>query len=143
MLLISLLIDETVLEASVVIEQGADLLKQSLERYLKKNEEAAAQQVQGSSAHVEKVTRVEPEIEVQGSSSEDDSEATQSESKLDTTTLGRGIVQLKKKPLKKKKTSDDENRSYDPDESIRKKRKAGQAGVIPRNMRAKKSGAEP
>ncbi|KAM0040055.1 hypothetical protein Hdeb2414_s0012g00389271 [Helianthus debilis subsp. tardiflorus] len=136
------LIDETVLEPSVVIEQGADLLKQSLESYLKKNEEAAAQQVQGSSAHVEKVTRVEPETEVQGSSSDDDSEATQSESKLDPTTLGRGKAQLKKKPSKKKKTSDDEDRSYEPDESI-KKRKAVQAGVIPRNVRAKKSGAEP
>ncbi|MFS7962681.1 hypothetical protein Hanom_Chr08g00729471 [Helianthus anomalus] len=94
-------------------------------------------------AHVEKVTRVEPEIEVQSSSSEEDSEATQSESELDPTTLGRGKTQLKKKPLKKKKTSDDEDRSYDPDESIRKKRKAVQAGVIPRNVRAKKSRAEP
>ncbi|MFS8035299.1 hypothetical protein Hanom_Chr17g01591441 [Helianthus anomalus] len=102
-----------------------------------------AQQVQGLSAHVEKVTRVEPEIEVQESSSDEYSEATQSESELDPTTLGRGKVQLKKKPLKKKKTSDDEDKSYEPDESKRKKRKAVQAGVISRNVRAKKSAAEP
>ena len=30
------LVDETVLEPSVVIEQGAELLKESLESYLKK-----------------------------------------------------------------------------------------------------------
>ncbi|KAJ0499657.1 hypothetical protein HanHA89_Chr13g0536411 [Helianthus annuus] len=139
------LIDETVLEPSVVIEQGADLLNQSFESYLKKNEEAAAQQAQGSSAHVEKVTRVEPEIEAQGSSSEDDSEATQSEYELDPTTLGRGKAQLKKKPLKKKKTSNEEDSPFEPDQPKKqvKKRKAVQAGVIPRNVRAKKSGAEP
>ncbi|XP_022040799.1 intracellular protein transport protein USO1-like [Helianthus annuus] len=139
------LIDETVLEPSVVIKQGAGLLNQSFESYMKRNEEAAAQQVQGSSTHVEKVTRVEPEIEAQGSSSEDDSEATQSESELDPTTLGKGKVQLKKKPLKKKKTSDEEDSPYEPDQpKIQvKKRKAVQAGVIPRNVRAKKQGAEP
>ena len=41
--------DETVLEPSVVIEQGADLLKQSLESFLIKNEEVAAQQTQETS----------------------------------------------------------------------------------------------
>ncbi|XP_022040535.1 nucleolin 2-like [Helianthus annuus] len=139
------LIDETVLELSVVIEQGAELLKESLESYLKKNDEVAAQQVQGSSAHVEKVTRVEPEVEDLGSSSEDDSEETQSESELNPTTLGRGKAQLKKKPLKKKKTSDEEDSPYVPEQPKKqvKKQKAVQAGVIPRNVRAKKAGAEP
>ncbi|XP_021974741.1 claspin-like [Helianthus annuus] len=139
------LVDETVSEPSVVIEQGVDLLNQTFESYLKRNEEAAAQQAQGSSAHVENVTRVEPEIEAQGSSSEDDSEATQSESELDPMTLGRGKAQLKKKPLKKKKTSDEEDSPYEPDQPKKqvKKRKAVQAGVIPRNVRAKKSEAEP
>ncbi|KAJ0435712.1 hypothetical protein HanIR_Chr17g0896341 [Helianthus annuus] len=41
------LVDETVLEPSAMIEQGAELLKQSLESYLKKNEEVSAQQAQG------------------------------------------------------------------------------------------------
>ncbi|MFS7947820.1 hypothetical protein Hanom_Chr06g00552691 [Helianthus anomalus] len=44
------LIDETVLEPSAAIEQGIDLLNQSFESYLKKNEEAAAQKAKGSSA---------------------------------------------------------------------------------------------
>ncbi|MFS8023272.1 hypothetical protein Hanom_Chr16g01449561 [Helianthus anomalus] len=79
------------------------------------------------------------------SSSEDDSEEMQSESELDPTTIGRGKAQLKKKPLKKKKTSDEEDSPYVPDQpkKQKKKRKAVQAGVIPRNVRAKKAGVEP
>ncbi|XP_035845253.1 trichohyalin-like [Helianthus annuus] len=138
------LIDETVLEPSVVIEQGADLLKQSLESYLKKNEEVAAQQAQGTSVHAEKVTRVQPEIETLRSSSDGDSEATQSESELILETVGKGKVQLKKRPSKKQKGSDEEDSPYDPEKSKRqrKKRKAAPVGVIPRNVRSKKSGAE-
>ncbi|MFS7965620.1 hypothetical protein Hanom_Chr09g00764351 [Helianthus anomalus] len=107
------LVDETVLEPSMVIEQEVNLLSQSFESYLKRNEEVAAQKAQGSNV----------QDKDQESSSDDDSEATQSESELDPTTLGRGKAQLKKKPLKKKKTSDDEDRSYEPDDSKRKKRK--------------------
>ncbi|MFS7954000.1 hypothetical protein Hanom_Chr07g00625201 [Helianthus anomalus] len=120
------LINETVLEPSVVIEQGAGLLKQTLESYLKRNEELAAQKVQGSSAQTENVIAEESEEENQDNSSEDDSEATQSESELDQTTLGRGKAQLKKKPIKKKKASDEEDSSYEPDEPKKqlKKRKA-------------------
>ncbi|MFS7919242.1 hypothetical protein Hanom_Chr03g00210461 [Helianthus anomalus] len=116
------LVDETVLEPSVVIEQGAEMLKQSLESYLKKNEEVATQ----------------------SGSSDEDSEATQSDSELIPETLGRGKAQLKKRPSKKQKGSDDEDSPYDPDKSKkqRKKRKAAPAGIIPRNVRAKKSGAE-
>ncbi|MFS7967744.1 hypothetical protein Hanom_Chr09g00789391 [Helianthus anomalus] len=139
------LIDETVLEPSEVIKQGADLLKQILESYLKRNEEVAAQKDQGSSAQAENVKVTEPEGETQEDSSEDDSEATQSESELDPTTLGRGKAQLNKKPTKKQKASDEEDSSYEPDEPKKqiKKRKAVQAGMIPRRVRAKNSGAEP
>ncbi|KAJ0575166.1 hypothetical protein HanIR_Chr05g0209711 [Helianthus annuus] len=97
------LVDETVLEPSVVIEQGAELLKQSLESYLKKNEEIAAQQAQGTSVHAEKVTRVQPETEALRSSSDGDSEATQSEFELIPETVGKGKVQLKKRPSKKQR----------------------------------------
>ncbi|MFS7921668.1 hypothetical protein Hanom_Chr03g00239681 [Helianthus anomalus] len=76
------LVDETVLEPSEVIEQGAGLLKQSLESYLKRNEEDAAQKDQGSSAQVENVKVTKPEGETQDVSSEDDSEVTQSKSEL-------------------------------------------------------------
>ncbi|KAF5777894.1 hypothetical protein HanRHA438_Chr12g0551971 [Helianthus annuus] len=138
------LVDETVLEPSVVIKQGAELLKHYLESYLKKKEDVAAQQAQGSSANVEKVTRVEPETEARNSASDEDSEATQSQSKLIPETLGRGRAQLKKKPSKKQKGSDEEGSPYDPEKSKkqRKKRKAPPAGIIPRNVRAKKSEAE-
>ncbi|KAJ0860196.1 hypothetical protein HanRHA438_Chr13g0621061 [Helianthus annuus] len=138
------LVDETVLKPSVVIEQGAELLKQTLESYLKKNEEIAAQQAQGTSTQAEKASRVEPEIEVQNSSSDEDSEATQSNSELIAETIGRGKAQLKKKPSKKRKGSDEEDSPYDPEKSKRqrKKRKTAPAGTIPRNVRAKKSGAE-
>ncbi|XP_022040136.1 glutamic acid-rich protein-like [Helianthus annuus] len=106
---------EKVLEPSVVIEQGADLLKQSLESYLKKNEEIAAQQAQGTSVHAEKVTRVQPETKDQSDSSNGDSEATQSESELIPETLGRGKAQLKKRLSKKQKGSDEEDSPYDPE----------------------------
>ncbi|KAJ0918356.1 hypothetical protein HanRHA438_Chr05g0216971 [Helianthus annuus] len=139
------LVDETVLEPSEDIEQGAGLLKQSLESYLKRNEEVAAQKDQRSSAQAENVKVTEPEGEVQDDSSEDDFEATQSESELDPTTLGRGKAQLKKKPTKKQKASDEEDSTYEPEEPKKQKgkRKAVQTRVIPRRVRAKKSGAEP
>ncbi|XP_022007422.1 glutamic acid-rich protein-like [Helianthus annuus] len=138
------LVDEIVVEPSVVIEQGAELLKQTLESYLKKNEEIAAQQAQGTSVHAEKVTRVEPETKDQSDSSNGDSEATQSESELIPETLGRGKAQLKKRPSKKQKGSDEEDSPYDPEKSKkqRKKRKVAPVGVIPRNVRSKKSGAD-
>ncbi|MFS7943563.1 hypothetical protein Hanom_Chr06g00501701 [Helianthus anomalus] len=100
------LVDETVLEPSEVIEQGAGLLKQSLESFLKRNEEVSAQRDQGSSVQADGAKATEPEGEVQDDSSEDDSKATQSESELDPTTLSRGKAQLKKKPTKKQKASD-------------------------------------
>ncbi|MFS7970799.1 hypothetical protein Hanom_Chr09g00825181 [Helianthus anomalus] len=91
------LVDETVLDPSVIIEQGADLLKESLESYLKKNEEVAAQKAKSSFIQEED-----------------------------------------------KESSNEEDSPYDPEKSKkqRKKRKAAPAGVIPRNVRAKKCGAE-
>ncbi|KAJ0795692.1 hypothetical protein HanPI659440_Chr04g0153411 [Helianthus annuus] len=139
------LIDETVLEPSKVIEQGTALLKQTLESYLKRNEEVRAQKDQGSSAQAENVKVTEPECEAPDDSSEDDSEATQFESELDPTTLQRGKAQLKKKSTKKQKALDEEDSTYEPDEPKKeiKKRKVVQAGVIPRRVRAKKFGTEP
>ncbi|KAF5795536.1 putative transcription factor bZIP family [Helianthus annuus] len=129
------LIDETVVEPSVVIEQGDETLKQTLESYFKKNEEIAAKQAQKSIAKKDETLK---------SSSDEDSEATQSESELVAETVGKGKVQLKKKPSKKRKDSDEEDSPYDPDLSKknRKKRKAAPAGVIPRNVRARKLSAE-
>ncbi|KAF5765160.1 hypothetical protein HanXRQr2_Chr15g0700481 [Helianthus annuus] len=138
------LVDEPVLDPSEVIQQGAGLLKHSLESFIQRNEEFVAQKDQGSSAQAEVAKVSEPEGEVQDDSSEDDSRVTQSESELDLTTLGRGKAHLKKKPTKKQKASDEEGSTYVPDEpkKQRAKRKAVQARVIPRNVRAKKTGAE-
>ncbi|MFS7915703.1 putative transcription factor bZIP family [Helianthus anomalus] len=115
--------------------QGNETLKQTLESYFKKNEEIAAKQAQKS---------VTLKDETLKSSSDEDSEATQSESELVAETVGKGKVQLKKKPSKKRKDSDEEDSPYDPDQSKknRKKRKAAPAGVIPRNVRARKLSAE-
>ncbi|KAF5757303.1 hypothetical protein HanRHA438_Chr17g0834891 [Helianthus annuus] len=94
------LIDETVIEPTVVIEQGNETLKQTLESYFRKNEELAAQQAQKSVAQKD---------ETQKSSSDEDSEATLSESELVAETVGKGKVQLKKKPSTKRKDSDEED----------------------------------
>ncbi|MFS7967093.1 hypothetical protein Hanom_Chr09g00781681 [Helianthus anomalus] len=119
----------------VVIEQGDESLKQTLESYFKRNEELAAQQAQKA---------IVQEVETQKSSSDEDSEATQSESELVAETLGRGKAKLKKRPSKKQKDSEEEDSPYDPDQSRknRKKRKSVPAGVIPRSVRAKKSSAK-
>ncbi|MFS7947813.1 hypothetical protein Hanom_Chr06g00552611 [Helianthus anomalus] len=63
---------------------------------------------------------------------------------LDPTTLGRGKAQLKKKLTKRQKASDEEDSSYVSDEpkKQRAKRKVVQAGVIPRRVRAKKTGGD-
>ncbi|KAJ0807707.1 putative Pterin-binding domain-containing protein [Helianthus annuus] len=129
------LIDETVIEPREVIDQGAKGFKETLEDYFKKNEEAAAKQAQKTGVQ---------EDETRKSSSNEDSEATKSESELVAETMGKGKVQLKKKHLKKRKDSDDEDSPYNPDESKknRKKRKAAPAGTIPRNVRTKKQSAE-
>ncbi|KAM0038460.1 hypothetical protein Hdeb2414_s0013g00415071 [Helianthus debilis subsp. tardiflorus] len=114
------LVDEPVLDPSEVIQQGADLLKHSLESYLKRNEEIATQKDQGSSVQAEVVKATEPEGVVQDDSSEVDSEATESKSELDPLTLGRGKAQLKKKPTKKQKGSDEEDSTYVPPEKPKK-----------------------
>ncbi|KAJ0428725.1 hypothetical protein HanRHA438_Chr17g0806711 [Helianthus annuus] len=139
------LVDETVIDPSSIPQDAINLTKATLEQFIQLNEAAgAAQKDQGSSAQAESVKATEPEGEVQDDSSEDDSEATQSESELDRTTLGRGKAKLKKKPTKKQKASDEEDSTYVPDEpkKQREKRKAVQAGVIPRRVRAKKTGAK-
>ncbi|KAM0044108.1 hypothetical protein Hdeb2414_s0010g00349331 [Helianthus debilis subsp. tardiflorus] len=111
----------------------------------KRNEEVAAQKGQSSSAQAESVKEKEPEGVVHDDSSEADSESTETETELDLTTLGRGMAQLKKKPTKKKKTFDEEDNSYTPSaeetKKLRAKRKAVQTGVIPRDVRARESGA--
>ncbi|MFS7987660.1 hypothetical protein Hanom_Chr11g01025501 [Helianthus anomalus] len=118
------LVDETMIDPSSIPQDAIDLTKATLEQFIQLNEAAGVAQ--------------------DDSSEEADSEATVSESELDLTTLGRGKAQLKKKPTKRQKASDEEDSSYVPDEpkKQRAKCKAVQARVIPRRVRAKKTGAE-
>ncbi|MFS7997566.1 hypothetical protein Hanom_Chr12g01143261 [Helianthus anomalus] len=139
------LVDEPVLDPSKVLQQGADLLKHSLESFLKRNEEVAGQKDQSSSVPTEGVKETEPEGVAHDDSSEADDESTETETKLDMAKLSRGKAKLKKKPTKKKKGSDEEDTTYTPSveetKKLRIKRKVVQTRFIPRNVRAKKSGA--
>ncbi|KAM0056062.1 hypothetical protein Hdeb2414_s0006g00213661 [Helianthus debilis subsp. tardiflorus] len=125
------LIDEPVIEPRDVVDQSASL-KETLESYFKKHEEAEQAQAKKT---------VE---EAQESSSNEDSEETLSESELVKETVGKGKVQLKKRPSKKRKNSDDDDSPYIPEDSQknRKKRKAARTGDIPRIVRAKKQNSE-
>ncbi|XP_035843881.1 uncharacterized protein LOC118490381 [Helianthus annuus] len=128
------LIDEPVIEPREVVDKGVGL-KETLESYFKKHEEAEQAQAQ---------KKVGQEEEAQKNSSNEDSEETLSESELVKETVGKGKVQLKKRPLKKRKNSEDEDSPYNPEDSQknRKKRKATRTGDIPRVVRAKKQNAK-
>ncbi|KAF5757341.1 hypothetical protein HanRHA438_Chr17g0835721 [Helianthus annuus] len=127
------LIDEPVIEPRDVINQDAGITE-TLESYFKRHEEGASTQAQKSNVQEEETQK----------SSSDETEETLSESELVAETMGKGKVQLKKRPLKKRKDSDDEDSPYNPEDSQknRKKRKAARAGNIPRNVRAKRQSAE-
>ncbi|KAJ0539938.1 hypothetical protein HanRHA438_Chr08g0366301 [Helianthus annuus] len=120
-------------------------MKESLEGFLKKNEDATAAKDQSISVQAESVKEKELEGVVHTDSSDADDESTDTESEIEK--IGVGKVQLKKKPQKKKvKGSNDEDETYIPTpqaekKKLRIKRKAVQYGIIPRNVRAKKGGA--
>ncbi|MFS7954368.1 hypothetical protein Hanom_Chr07g00629471 [Helianthus anomalus] len=139
------LVDEPVVHPTELIRQGADILNMSYDDFLKKNEEGTTQKVQSSSVQAESVKEKQPEVVVQSDSEDVDDESTDTEPEIDMAKVGLGKVQLKKKPQKKRKGSDEENSTYMPTaeekKKLRTKRKAVQSGVIPRNVRVKKSGA--
>ncbi|KAJ0765837.1 hypothetical protein HanPI659440_Chr08g0308291 [Helianthus annuus] len=120
-------------------------MKESLEGFLKKNEDATAAKDQSISVQAESVKEKELEGVVHTDSSDADDESTDTESEIEK--IGVGKVQLKKKPQKKKvKGSNDEDETYIPTPQAEKKKlrikcKAVQSGIIPRNVRAKKGGA--
>ncbi|KAM0064463.1 hypothetical protein Hdeb2414_s0003g00103231 [Helianthus debilis subsp. tardiflorus] len=139
------LVDDPVIDPIELIKQGADILKMSYDDYLKKNEEVTAQKDQSASVQVEGDKEKQAEDVVHDDSGDADNESTETEPKIDLTTLGRGKVQLKKKPQKKQKGSDEEDTTYTPTvvkkKKLRIKRNAVQSDVIPRNVSAKKVGA--
>ncbi|KAF5813380.1 putative transcription factor bZIP family [Helianthus annuus] len=154
------LVDEHVLNPEDVIQQGVDLMNVSFGDYLEKNEEAkaakAAKEAETSAKNVEAETSAKnveadglKEKEVEGVA-HTDSSATISDSsdtkpEIDTSKIGVGKIWLKVKPQNKKKDSDEEDSTYIPTpeekKKLRKKRKAVQTGVIPRNVRARKGAA--
>ncbi|KAF5787343.1 hypothetical protein HanXRQr2_Chr10g0451661 [Helianthus annuus] len=138
------LIDEPVVDPADISQQGIDLTNATFKQYIKITEEIT-QKDQSTSVQTESVKEPEPEGVARDDSSEADDESTETETGIDLTTLGRGKTQLKKKPLKKRKGSDEEDTTYTPNveekKTLRIKRKAVQSGVIPRNVRAKKGGA--
>ncbi|MFS7946110.1 hypothetical protein Hanom_Chr06g00532201 [Helianthus anomalus] len=115
------LVDETMIPLADVIQGGVDLLKETLEDFLKENDEAEAAKA----------------AKVQGSSVE--------KPEIDTSKIGVGKIRLKVKPQKKKKDSNKEDSTYIPTpeekKKLRKKHKVVQSGVIPRNVRARKRSA--
>ncbi|MFS7907220.1 hypothetical protein Hanom_Chr01g00068721 [Helianthus anomalus] len=138
------LVDKTVLDPSNIPQEGIDLAKVTFEQFIQLNEAATAKD-QGSSVQAEGDKATEPEGVTHDDSSEDaDDESTETETELDLTILGRGKAQLKKKPSKKQKASDEEDLTYVPPEKTKKlraKRKAVQYGVLPRKVRARKCDA--
>ncbi|KAJ0561043.1 hypothetical protein HanHA300_Chr06g0218371 [Helianthus annuus] len=139
------LADEPVIEPLEVLQQGVGLLNETLEGFLKKNEEATAQKDQSSSVQDESVKEKEPEGVAHTDSRDADDESTETVPEINMAKVGHGKVQLKKKPQKKRKGSDEEDSTYMPTaeekKKLRIKRKAVQTCVIPRNVRAKKGGA--
>ncbi|MFS7952798.1 hypothetical protein Hanom_Chr07g00611121 [Helianthus anomalus] len=140
----SSLIDEPVVNPADLSQEGIDLTKVTLEKYIKITEESTAKD-QSASVQVEGDTEKQVEDTVHEDSDDADDESTETEPMIDLATVGRGKVQMKKKPQKKRKGSDEENTTYTPTVQEKKKliikRKAVQIRVIPRNVRAKKGGA--
>ncbi|KAJ0611554.1 hypothetical protein HanRHA438_Chr01g0021431 [Helianthus annuus] len=155
------LVDETVIPPADVFQGGVDLLKDTLESFLKKNEEAeaakaakdqaekAAKETGASSAknvQTESVKEKEAEGVAHTDSSDADGELSDTKSEIDTSKIGVGKVTLKKKPRKKKKGSDEEDETYILTPQVEKKkgvlkRKANPQGFIPRRVRARKGSA--
>ncbi|XP_021991190.1 uncharacterized protein LOC110887943 [Helianthus annuus] len=117
------LVDEPVIDPTELMQQGVDLMKETLDDFIKRNEEAKAAKV----LHKIQVLKSDTEPEI------------------DTSKIGVGKITLKVKPQKKKKGSDEEDETYIPTakekKKQRKKRNAVQTGVIPRNVRARERSA--
>ncbi|KAJ0856936.1 hypothetical protein HanRHA438_Chr13g0584241 [Helianthus annuus] len=148
------LVDETVIDPTRLVQQGVDLMKETLDDFIKRNEEAA--KTQGSSVEkvaesskkddTESVKEKEPEGVVHIDTSDADDESTDTEYEIDKSKIGVGKITLKKKPQKKKKGSDEEDETYIPTPQAEKKkgvlkRKANPQGVLSRRVRARKGSA--
>ncbi|XP_021979394.1 neurofilament medium polypeptide-like [Helianthus annuus] len=131
------LVDEPVLNPTDLIQQGVDLMKMTLDDFVKQSEGAKAAKEAANEAETS-AKNVEAEGVVESDPSETKPE-------YDTSKLGVGKTKLKFKPQKKKKGSDKEDATYIPTPEEKKKvirkRKAIPTGVIPRSVRARKGAA--
>ncbi|KAJ0922726.1 hypothetical protein HanPSC8_Chr05g0207161 [Helianthus annuus] len=142
------LVDEPMLNPMDLIQQGVDLMKMTLDDFVKQSEDAktakaakeATKEVETSAKNVEAESLKEKEVE--GVVHTDSSET---EPEYDTSKLGVGKIKLKLKPQKKNKGSDEEDAMYIPTPEEKKKvirkRKSIPTGVIPRSIRARKGAA--
>ncbi|KAF5817657.1 hypothetical protein HanXRQr2_Chr02g0055651 [Helianthus annuus] len=150
------LVDEPVIDPTELVQQGVDLMKETLDDFIKRNEEAKAaaqvesveKAVESSAKNVEAERLKEKEAEgvAHTDSSDTDSESSDTEPDIDTLKIGVGKITLKVKPQKKKKGYDEEDETYTPTPQAEKKkgvlkRKANPKGVIPRRVRARKGAA--
>ncbi|KAJ0699806.1 hypothetical protein HanOQP8_Chr10g0360291 [Helianthus annuus] len=76
------LVNEPVLDPSEVLQKGVGMLKETLESFLKKNEEATSAKDQSTSVQAESAKDKEPEGVAHTDSSDDDDESTETESKI-------------------------------------------------------------
>ncbi|MFS7966062.1 hypothetical protein Hanom_Chr09g00769481 [Helianthus anomalus] len=131
------LVDETVIDPTGLVQQGIDLMKESLDDFIKRNEEAqaekAAKAVESSAKNTEaeSVKQKEAEGVAHTDSSDADDESTDTKPDIDTSKIGG---------------SDEEDSTYIPMPQAEKKkgalkRKANPQGIIPRRVRARKGSA--
>ncbi|KAJ0800701.1 hypothetical protein HanPI659440_Chr03g0106591 [Helianthus annuus] len=109
----SSLIDEPVVNPTDISQKGIDLTKVTFEQYLKHTEATIAKD-QSASVQADGVKEKEPEGVVHDDSNDANDESTKTEPEIDMSMVGRGKVQLKKKPQKKRKGSDEEDSTYTP-----------------------------
>ncbi|KAM0070809.1 hypothetical protein Hdeb2414_s0001g00017561 [Helianthus debilis subsp. tardiflorus] len=153
------LVDEPVIDPTELVQQGVDLMKETLDDIIKINEDAKAAKANKDVAQVASVEKViessaknvggerlkekdaEGVAHTESSDAADDSSDTESE--IDKSNIGVGKITLKKKPQKKKKDSDEEDKTYIPTPQADKKKgvlkqKAKPQGVISRRVRSRK-----
>ncbi|KAM0065314.1 hypothetical protein Hdeb2414_s0003g00113341 [Helianthus debilis subsp. tardiflorus] len=136
------LVDEPVIDPTYLIKQGVNLMKMTLDDFVKQSEAAKATKVgekeaESSAKNIEdesvKETLFEGVVE---------SDSSEIELEYDVSKLGVGKIKLKLKPQKKKKGSDEEDSTYIPTpkekKKLWKKHKANPTGVVPRSVRARK-----
>ncbi|XP_021992094.1 troponin T, skeletal muscle-like [Helianthus annuus] len=109
--------DELVVNLAYIPQEGIDLTKVTFEQYT----EATVAKDQSASIQAEGVKEKEPEGVVHNDSSDADDESTETELEIDMAKVGYGKVQLKKKPQKKRKGSNEEDSTYMPTAEEKKK----------------------